>query len=523
MKRWHRARLNGGRKNDGSAGVAQVFQNVSMSLTSDPFARMSQLLRFGRGLGAFAALGSSPWLLPCPNLAASSPDAQISHIEGNLLPTVQIRGRSITARSLTDEMVAHHIPSVSIAVVDNGLILWAKTYGFADLSSKRPATISTLYQAGSMSKPVTASAAMQLVEEGRIELDSPVKSRPTSSGIPLNILHYDQPITLRQILTHTAGLTVSGFGGYDTSASIPSIIEIIQGKPPANNPPIVVDLTPGTAWRYSGGGYVIAQFLMVEADGRNFPELMRDRVLLPVGMAASTFEQPLPSSRSAEAATGYLADGRILEGRFHVYPEMAAAGLWTTPSDLARWVIALERAYNGERSSLMSQTTARAMLTPGLGNWGLGIAIKASIDGFLIVHGGSNLGFKGSLVGWPKGERAVVAMANGDDGMAVIDPLVAAVAREYGWAGMEPKIIDSVDLTAIQRGEIIGSYGGGGMTISSEGDRLIGHAFGRTFELVPQGDDHFLADLVPIVAQRGADGRVNALKIEGKTTLNRDR
>jgi len=246
-------------------------------------------------------------------------------------------------------------------------------------------------------------------------------------------------------------------------------------------------------------------------------------VLSPVGMAASTYEQPLPANRGAEAATGYLADGKILEGRFHVYPEMAAAGLWTNPSDLARWAVALERAYNGETSPLMSQSIARTMLTPGSGGWGLGIAVKESVDGLHFTHDGSNLGFKASLIGWSKGERAVIAMSNGEDGMAVINPLVAAVAREYGWTGLEPQMIDAVILTAGQRSEIAGSYGGGTMVISSEEGLLVGRAFGRTFELVPQGSDKFLADLVPIFAQRGADGRVRALQIGELANLKRDK
>src|SRR6185437_5699398 len=211
--------------------------------------------------------------------------------------------------------------------------------------------------------------------------------------------------------------------------------------PPANSRPVIVERQPGAAWSYSGGGFAIAQLLMIDTDGRSFPELMQRRVLSRAGMAASTYAQPLPHGRRAEAATGYLLDGRPVEGRFHTYPEMAAAGLWTTPSDLARWTIALERAYNGESNPLMSQASARAMLTPGLGGWGLGISVDPGADGLKFGHSGDDWRFKARLIGWPKGERAIIAMGNSDDAFAVIDPLMQAVTREYGWKGLEPQIV----------------------------------------------------------------------------------
>ena len=465
-------------------------------------------------------------LTPRLALAASPQDDHITHIEAGLTPTVQVRGRTVAPHTLAEEMALHHIPSFSVAVVDQGRIVWAKAYGLADVETARPATTRTLYEAGSNSKPVTASAAVQMAQEGRLGLDRPVNDQLKSWRIPDSAFTQGHPVTVREVLTHTAGLTVSGFGGYAAGAPLPSVVQILEGKPPANTPAVVVDQTPGGAWRYSGGGYVILQLLLGDLEGRGFPELMRTRVLSPVGMTASAYDQPLPQARAGEAATGYRSDGKPIDGRFHVYPELAPAGLWSTPSDLARWVIALERAYNGEPSPLTSQASARAMLTPGLGKFGMGIAILSNADGVLLGHGGSDLGFKSEFFGWTKGEHAMVVMANGEDAMPVVEMLVQAVAHEYGWKGLEPKILEMAPLTDNQRGQFVGSWGHGSLLISAEGGRLVGKAFGRSFELVPQDADRLaLANGVPIefyMAVRGADGRIRALTVNPETTLDRD-
>jgi CubicO group peptidase (beta-lactamase class C family) len=477
---------------------------------------------------AIPALAGAAAIAPDAGLAASAQelqDAHIARIEAGLLPAVQVRGRTLAPHTLADEMATHHTPSVSIAVVDHGRIVWARAYGQADVASGRAATTRTLYQAASISKTVTASAAMQMVQEGRLGLDRPVNAQLKSWRIPDNSFTRDHPVTVREVMTHTGGLTVSGFGGYAPDAPLPSTVQILEGGPPANTPAVLVDQAPGATYRYSGGGYIVLQQLMTDVDGRGFPALMQDRVLSRVGMTASGYDQPLPAARRGEAAMAYRSDGKPVEGGFHVYPELAAAGLWTTPSDLARWAMALERADNGEPSALMSQASARAMLTPGLASWGLGIVIVSPANG-LFGFGGSNLGFKSELFGWPQGERAIVVMANGEDSMTVVGAVARAVAREYGWKGLEPKIIDAAPLSAAQRSQFVGSWGHGGLVVTADGDRLFGKAFGRSFELVPQDADRLVvAEDVPLVivtAARAQDGRITALKVGSEASLDRD-
>jgi CubicO group peptidase (beta-lactamase class C family) len=464
--------------------------------------------------------------LPPAALAADVQSNHIARIEADLEPWLQVHGHPVTAHTLSQEMATHNTPAISIAVVDHGKIIWAKAYGMADVASERAATTRTLFQAGSISKPVAASAAMQLVQEGLLSLDKPANSQLVSWQIPDSPLTKDHPVTLRHLLSHTGGLTVHGFRGYAVGTPVPSVIEVLDGKSPANSKPVVVEVQPGAQFNYSGGGITIVQLMMTEATRKTFPDLMWDRVLRPLDMDDSTYDQPLTPKRAAFAATGYLRDGKPVDGRFHIYPEMAAAGLWTTPSDLAKWAIGLESAYDGDSSVLMSPASAKQMLTPGLGHWGLGVGVGGTGDDVYFNHNGDDWGFKANLIAWPKGKRAVVAMANGDDGMDVVLELMQAVIREYGWKGLEPKVVYPVTLTKAQSEAVEGNYGQGAAVISADGSGLVLTFRGSRVGLVPIGDDAFIAgpgDLnMSIKLSRRADGTVDVLAMRG-AAFPRDR
>jgi CubicO group peptidase (beta-lactamase class C family) len=327
------------------------------------------------------------------------------------------------------------VPAVSIAVIDSGRIVWAKAYGVTASNEGRAATTTTRFQAASMSKPVGAMAALRLVEEGKLQLDTDVNAMLRSWKIPGNAFTQQTPVTLRMLLTHTAGLTVHGFGGYAAGNAVPSVPQILDGAAPANSAPVRVDVLPGTLWRYSGGGMTVAQFLMTDVTGESFPMLARRLVLAPAGMTSSGYEQPLPDSVASFAATAHTNRGMPVQGRWHTYPEMMAAGLWTTPTDLARWIIEVQNAYAG-RSRILGQPMARAMLTPGLGGWGLGMEIQGAADSLRFSHGGSNRGFRGRFVGYVSGGRGVVVLTNGDAGGTLASEIVGAVGREYDWPGL---------------------------------------------------------------------------------------
>jgi CubicO group peptidase (beta-lactamase class C family) len=455
--------------------------------------------------------------------AAAAPS--LAHVEANLEPAVQVRGRPVARHTVAEEMAAHHLPALSLAVVDHGRIVWARAWGMADVASGRRADVHTLFQAGSISKPVAATGAMRLVQDHLLDLDRPANAQLKSWQIPQNAFTKDHAVTPRELWTHTAGTTVHGFPGYEAGKPVPSVVQVLEGKPPANTPAVVVERQPGTVWNYSGGGITIAQLMMTDIAREPFPALERRLVFRPAGMTDSTYEQPLPDSRATQAATGYLRNGDAVVGRYHTYPEMAAAGLWTTPSDLAKWAIALEDAYNGTSTKLMSKATAREMLTPGLGNWGIGVAVQGSGDDMNFSHGGDDWGFKANLMAWPKGGRAVVAMANGDDGMIVVTELMQAVAREYGWKGLEPVIVDAVTLTPAEAAEVAGSYGHGAVVVAGAGTGFTIAYQGQKVEMIAMGDDRFLADpggaSVGVRLTRDSGGKIASLSALG-LTLPRD-
>ncbi len=342
------------------------------------------------------------------------------------------RGKPIPEAALLRIMSQNHVPAVSVAVVCGGAIDWAKGYGVLKAGGSDIVDDRTLFQAASISKPVTATAALRMVEAGELSLDEDVNMRLQTWKVPANEFTARRPVTLRELLSHSAGLTVHGFPGYAEGAVLPTLVQILNGVKPANTEPICVDIEPGTKFRYSGGGFVVAQQLMIDVAATPFPELVRKLVLEPAGMTSSTFEQPLPQNRQAQAAAGHRSDGKPVAGQWHVYPEIAAAGLWTTPTDLARFAIEIRRAYKGLSDRLLSQAMAKAMLTRQLSDYGLGFAVP-SAGVFRFQHGGGNEGYRCFLVLSVETGDGVAVMTNGDSGEVLFQAIIAAIGAAYGW------------------------------------------------------------------------------------------
>jgi len=403
---------------------------------------------------------------------AEDVQSRIARVENELLPSLVIRGEPVETATLTDRMATLKVPGVSIAVINNGELEWARGYGMADVASGTPVTETTLFQAASISKPIAATAALRLVERGELDLDEDVNHRLTTWKIPETRHTIGEPVTLRRLLTHTAGLTVNGFPGYGTDEEIPSTVGVLDGQ--GNTSAILPDTTPGALWRYSGGGYTVMQLLLTDVTGRPFPELMRELVLDPIGMTLSTYEQPLPDERRREAATAYRGDGGEVDGKWHTYPEMAAAGLWTTPSDLARWAIAVQRARSGDYDGPLSAELVGKMLQPHLNNWGLGPSI--SEDGRWFGHGGSNEGFRCQVVALMDGGRGAVVMTNSDNGSALMREIFMTIDAEYGWGIIQPTEKEVAQLEPAVLAEFSGRYvieGYGSIDITAGDNRLV--------------------------------------------------
>ena len=276
------------------------------------------------------------------------------------------------------EMRKRHVAGLSLAIIQDGKIVKARGYGVTERGGDSPVTTATLFQAGSISKSVSALGALRLVEQSKLALDEDVNARLVTWKVPVNEFTREKKVTLRGLLSHTAGLTVHGFPGYATDDPVPTVVQVLDGAKPANTKPIRVDFVPGSKWRYSGGGYTVMQQMIVDVTGKPFPRFMREAVLGPLAMKESTFEQPLPAGTAKLTATGYYGDRSPVKGRWHIYPEMAAAGLWTTPSDLARFAIGVQEALAGKSDQVLSRRMARQMLTDQKDHDGLGVFLEGS-------------------------------------------------------------------------------------------------------------------------------------------------
>lgn len=388
----------------------------------------------------------------------ASAEPRPAAIERGLRRTIAIAGREHERFTLTDRMAHYRVPGVSIAVIENCRIVDARGFGRSEVRSGSVSP-ETLFQAGSVSKLVAAVAALRLVEEDLLALDDDVRPRLTYWGPNDNDLHSEHPVTLRALLSHTAGTTVSGMIGYKPGVPLPTLSQILNGKAPANTAPVRVETAPGTQWRYSGGGYVVAQALMSDVTGEAFPALMDRLVLNPAGMTDSKFDLPIARARLQRAAKGTSPDGSALPGGWRVYPELAAAGLWTTPVDLSRFAIALARSMASEEGGLLRAETARTMMTRGLGNWGLGVDLGPPDAPRQFSHTGRSIGFTSMLVMYPDTCQGAAVMTNGDEGGWLIQEIMRSIADAYGWPSRWPSSVQpAIELTDAIATRFVGTY-----------------------------------------------------------------
>jgi CubicO group peptidase (beta-lactamase class C family) len=421
---------------------------------------------------------------------------------------------------ISSEMQRRQIPGLSLAVIEDGRIKKVRGYGVTEKGGQTPVTPSTLFQAGSISKPVSAMGALRLVEQGKLALDDDVNAKLLTWKVPENEFTKDKKVSLRGLLSHTAGLTVHGFPGYATDEPRPTIVQILDGAKPANTSPIRVDVLPGSIWRYSGGGYTIMQQLVIDVTAKPFPQFMQEAVLAPLEMKESTFEQPLPDDTARRTATGHYRDRTIVKGKWHIYPEMAAAGLWTTPSDLARFAVGLQQAAAGKSGKTLSQGMARQMLTDEKDGYGLGVGVEGSGPKLRFGHGGRDEGFDARLVAYAETGQGAAIMINANDNSQMVSRILDAIAREYHWPDY-PKFA-SPKLPAVQVAEdqlvaCTGRYelaNNQMLTLESDEGRLFTVVDGfPDEEFVADADDHFRGAQrnVELTFHKDGSGAVNGL------------
>lgn len=421
--------------------------------------------------------------------AESELDSRIIRIENRLISSLQIKGQPQEYFNLDERLEELGIPGLSVAFSSNGEVEWAQAYGMADKSENKPMTTGSYLLAGSISKPVAAIRSLQLVEDEVFTLDEDVNHYLTSWQVPNNEFTTTEKVTLRRILSHTAGLTVWGFPGYDKGDEVPSVVDVLDGK--GNTDPVRVFRQPGEAWQYSGGGYTIMQLAIEDTEDLGFAQSMKENVLDRMRMPGSTYENPLPVALHGIAATGYRANGDEVEGKWPIYPEMAAAGLWTTPSELIQYGIEIQRILQSGQDGVLSYKTVSEMLDAESDTHGLGPSVQDHTFG----HGGADEGFRAQLFAWKDQPYAVVVMVNSDNGK-IIRELLLSVANEYGLPGIEPVVREIIELEQESLNKFVGQYEleqVGVFDISVDGNRLklSGVVFDYTDWLYPQSDQVF--------------------------------
>lgn len=384
-------------------------------------------------------------------------DRRIQAVEQGLRGPVQVAGEPVATMPLSERMAFYAVPGVSIAVIDNGRIAWARGYGMA--RPGQPVTPETRFSTGSVSKAVAAVAAMRRVEAGALALDADINRVLRGWKVPPSPLSAGRAVTLRGLLSHGAGLSVHGFyPGYQAGAPLPTNLQILNGQPPAVNQPVRIEIQPGSAWKYSGGGYQVVQQWLTEDMRTDFPSLMRRLVFEPLGMRRSSYEQLSMAEAPAASAIGHERSGNAVSGGWMLLPEMAAAGLWSTPTDLARLTVALQQSWQGRNRRFLSAATTREMFRRQIGEWGLGFELQGQGRALRFRHSGDNLGYKAVIVGYPETGQGAVILTNGDRGSRLIDEILFSVAAAYGWPDYAPRVKVRGDVASAALARLEGTY-----------------------------------------------------------------
>ncbi len=400
-------------------------------------------------------------------------EERIKQVENSLGDWVRTQRDSTW--NLEERMKHHNIMGVSIAVIHDFKLEWVKGYGWADVAEKRPVSDKTLFQAASISKSLNGVGVMKLVQEGKIDLNADINQYLASWKFPYDTVSKGKPITVAALLSHTAGLTIHGFPGYETGDTLPTIPQILDGQKPANTEPVRSFTEPGTRVSYSGGGITISQLIVTDVTKQPYDQFMQKNVLDPMGMRSSFFTQPPASDKSKLLATGYKADGTPVEGKYHIYPEQAAAGLWTNPSDLGRYIIETALSYNGKSDKVLTAEYMKMRLEPVMEDAAAGVFVNRKDSSYYFSHGGANEGFTCYYVGDVISGNGMVIMTNSDNG-SLSNEVANSVATVYGWKDYyQPVFKTVVDVDEAILDRYTGKYEAEGQvyTVKREGSKLL--------------------------------------------------
>lgn len=381
-------------------------------------------------IGAYCASSSA---------VAASEDPKIEQIESAQIPDYH----GLDSYSMEQLLARFHVPGVSVAVIVNYHVVWAKGWGVADVKTGTPVTPATLFQAASISKPVAAMASLKAIQDGKFGLDEDINQVLKSWRLPPDGYTTQQAVTPRLLMSHTSGMDDGfGFPGYAPNAPMPTILQILDGASPANTGPVRLGRAPLSGYKYSGGGVIVEQLALTDTLRMPFGEIMRQEVLGPLGMTDSTYDQPLDAALQSRAAHAHDEFGRPMDAPWHVYPEQAAAGLWTTPSDLAKFVVEVQLSLLGRSNRILSRDMTEKMVSPvGVGPFGDGFEVHQQGEGWYFSHTGSNWGYQCALISHRVKGYGAVVMTNGDNGGDLAQEIIARIARAYHWDSLDKGLL----------------------------------------------------------------------------------
>jgi CubicO group peptidase (beta-lactamase class C family) len=417
------------------------------------------------------------------------------NIERNLVPMYAVSGK-VPRMSIPQMMKQDHIPGMSIAFVDNGQIAWTKHYGFANLKDSIPVNSETVFTGASLSKPITAIAALHLVDKGILNLDEDVNLKLNGWKIPESKLTEKEKVTLRRLISHNAGIKNDLWNSYLPDDTVPTIHQLLAGKEPSTDPETSVIYEPGSQTKYSNPGYSIIQKLLMDVTRQEFDQVIDQLVLKPTGMENSSFKQPIPNNLMQRKAIGYTSD--LEPYPYRLFPYQAAGGIWTTPTDLSKFMIALLNDYHEGTNTLVSKETMQSIFKKYIDryvfsfwNWG---------EDVVFMHYGSNQGFNCIMYGSVLKKQGIVVMTNSDNSFGFFDYIQRAVNDEYQWEYVKPEILDPVEPNTAWIDPFLGEYQwrDSKVVFSTSNDSLLLKIEGEKYVLTQAGERVFVLPEKPI-------------------------
>ncbi|HLO81942.1 MAG TPA: serine hydrolase domain-containing protein [Chitinophagaceae bacterium] len=446
-------------------------------------------------------------------------EERIRQVENSLTPTL-IFGDSMPNANISERMAALKIKGVSIAVIKNYKLEWAKGYGWADSAEGREVTTNTRFQAASISKSLNSLGVLKLVQDGKIDPEADINMYLRTWKFPYDTVSKDKKINIYNLLSHTAGLDIHGFPGYERNALLPNIYQVLKGERPANTKKVRSLFEPGLKFKYSGGGTTISQLIVTDVALMLYADYMQSEVLGPLGMKNSSYKQP-PTDTTV-LASGYYANGSRVNGKFHVYPEQAAAGLWTTPTDLAKYIIECQLALEGRSKKVLSADMMKRRMEPYIdSNAALGVFVTQKGDRKYFNHNGGNEGFVCTSYGSLEGGDGVVIMTNSEN-FNIIEELTNSVARVYGWKDFfKPEFRKVQKLAREDLDNFVGNFklANDTLTVTICGDELCLRQNGQAepgYKMIFTDNDNFSIREVPSAsfkAIRNDKGYVESLQL----------